>query len=177
MSKYKSPGSKMKNDIDLLYYKSSCTHSDNCIYHFSAKSLKRFMKSYVLVFYHIWHCHKKITVNPMSFLNNRGSSRALIATYQGSRPSVSWFWRRFLKFCYRMWDRRQSWSCYQNYLNKFLFPQSLEATHGIWLQSAQWLQKRSGRTTEPAYSISCPEAFGSGELNIRKSELNACANM
>ena len=65
-----------------------------------------------------------------------------------------------------------------DHLNNFSFLKSMEAVYEIWLQLALLFQRRSrlklwtddgrrvtdGRTTEPAYIISSPGAFGSGEL-------------
>ena len=75
-----------------------------------------------------------------------------------------------------MWAWRPCWSCDPDHLNNFSFLKALEAVYEIWLQSAQLFQRRSrlklwtdgrtgGRTTETAYTISSPGAFGSGELN------------
>ena len=37
---------------------------------------------------------------------------------------------------------RPSWSCDLDHLNKLSFPHPREAPHEIWLQSAQWFQRR-----------------------------------
>ena len=37
---------------------------------------------------------KWVKINPGSYLNNLGSTRIHTATYQVSRSSVNWFWRR-----------------------------------------------------------------------------------
>ena len=44
---------------------------------------------------------------------------------------------------YHIWAWQPCWSCDQNHLTNYLFPQPLEATYEIWLHLAQWFQRRS----------------------------------
>ena len=65
------------------------------------------------------------------------------ATYQVQRSSAFWFWRRrFLKGFYHIWAWRPSWKCDQDHLNKLLFPRPKESPYEIWVQLAQWFQRR-----------------------------------
>ena len=67
-----------------------------------------------------------------------------------------------------IWAWRPYWSCNPDHLSNFSFLKAQEAVYEIWLQSAQQFQRRSRltlwMTTETAYTISSPVAFGSGEL-------------
>ena len=64
------------------------------------------MKLYVFTFSHIWPCSKicqwqsKVLIRISWY-----STWVPYATYQISRPSVNWFWRRFLKFFFTLYGR------------------------------------------------------------------------
>ena len=47
----------------------------------------------------------------------------------------------FLGF-YHIWAWRPSWSCDQDHLSKFSFPNPIEAPYEIWLWLAQWFLRR-----------------------------------
>ena len=75
--------------------------------------------------------------------------------------------------CYHIWAWQPCWSCDPDHLNNFSFLQALEAVYKICCNRPSsfrgevvWNCGRTtdGRTTEPAYTISSPGAFGSGEL-------------
>ena len=59
------------------------------IEHSSAKIFKTFHEAYVLAFPTFGLFIKRVKVNPRSFFNNLGSTRAPDATYQISKPSVN----------------------------------------------------------------------------------------
>ena len=107
-------------------------------------------------------------------LNNLGSTRIDNATNQISRSSVNWFWRRrFLRFLpymgmaaiLVMWPRP---------FEQIFIPPTPGGyiwnlvTIGPVVSEEKSFEIEDGgrRTTEPAYTISIPGAFGSGELKI-----------
>ena len=61
--------------------------------------------------------------------------------FQGHQPFSSEE-EDFLSFFYHIWAWWPSWSCDLDRLNKLSFPWPKEAPHEIWLQSAQWFQRR-----------------------------------
>ena len=92
-----------------------------------------------------------------------------------------------------MWSWRPCWSCNMDRLNNCLFSQPLEATCEIWLQLAQWFQRRSclkvwtdnGRTTtDDQGSYASGKCQGnlkffkvrelSGKFIICQGKLNVC---
>ena len=50
--------------------------------------------------------------------------------------------KKILKGFYHIWAWRPSWSCDLDPICKLSFPHPMEAPHEIWLQSAQWFQRR-----------------------------------
>ena len=78
-------------------------------------------------------------------LNDLGSTCIDNATYEVSRSSVYWFWRRrfFLGF-YHIWAWLPCWSCDPNHLYKFSFPFSHKLSNELWFQITQrFLRKTS----------------------------------
>ena len=61
--------------------------------------------------------------------------------FQGYQP-FGYQRRRFFKGFYHIWAWRPYCSCDLDHLNKLSFPHPMEASHEIWLQSAQWFQRR-----------------------------------
>ena len=91
-----------------------------------------------------------------------GQPRIIIWT--NLRSSAFWFWR-FLKGFYHIWAWRPSWSCDQDHLNKLWFPHPKKSPYEIWVQLAQWSQRRCLKMLT--------DAFSSGEL-ITSTNLMLC---
>ena len=102
--------------------------------------------------------------------------------FQGHQPFGSG--EDFFKGFYHIWAWRPSWSCDLDHLNKLSFPRPKEAPHEIWLQWAQWFQRRwclkmltthtyihtYERTTEAyLYYKLTNEPKGSGELKTNNN--------
>ena len=49
----------------------------------------------------------------------------------------------FFRGFYHIWVWGPDWTCDPDHLNNFAFLKALEAVYEIWLQSAQWFQRRS----------------------------------
>ena len=69
------------------------------------------------------------------------------------------------------------------HLNNFSFLKALEAVYEIWIAIGPVISEEKSfeivdgrrtdrRTTEPAYTISSPGAFGSGELKMKERKKN-----
>ena len=93
---------------------------------------------------------------------------------RGHRPSGSG--EDFKRVFYHIWAWWPSWSCDQDHLNKLLFSCPKESPYEIWVQLAQWFQRKrclkmltdDGRTDAGVTGIllAHPWAFGPGELII-----------
>ena len=76
-------------------------------------------------------------------LNKLGRPNIQNVTYQVTRSSAFWFWRRrFLKGFYRIWACRPSWSCDQNILYKSWLTFNKESSNEIWIQLSQWFLRK-----------------------------------
>ena len=117
-------------------------------------------------------------------LNNLGSTHIHNATYQVSRSSVNWFWRRRFFKVFTIYGHgghlghvtRTVWTTFRSpdpwrLHMKFGYnwPSSFrgEVVWNCWRTTTDDGRRR---TTEPAYTISSPGAFGSGELKSRKTK-------
>ena len=95
-------------------------------------------------------------------LNKLGGPHIPNATYQVPRLLAFLFWGRFLKGFYHIWAWPPSWSCVQDHLNKLLFPNPKVSPYEIWVQLAQWCQRRKclkmlteGRQTDDGRQSHC----------------------
>ena len=186
MSKYERHGSKVKEWPWLLVLSNIHVLIKMTVYApmFSPKASTISMKSIVLAFSpyksyrkQIWPCCKKKSRSTQGHsLNNHSSTYVPDATYQVSRPSVYWFWRRrFFKF-FTIYRRggyvghvtRTIWTTLRS-------PISRGSTWNLVTIGPVVSEKNSfenvdgwttvGRqTTEPVYPIRSPGATGSGEL-------------
>ena len=163
--------------------------------HFDITDYNSFWKIHCFTFFpyksmmdQIWHGRKIGQGQPRIIIwTNLVLKYLLLHTkFQGHQPFG--FGEDFLRFLQYIWAWRPSWSCDQDRLNNLSFPHLMEALYEIWLQLAQWFQRRRCMkmltthtymwTTEAyQYYKLTYEPKGSGELKMKLLKIPVTVKM
>ena len=77
-------------------------------------------------------CHKLGHGQPKVIIwANYDGPQVLNTTYKVSRSLTFWFWRRFLKGFYHIWEWQPFWSCDLESMNNLSFPNPTEAPYNF----------------------------------------------